>query len=106
MYGVPEYQEGITPQFPREDEHVPALFPTEQSPKPDLVISNTCTLYQNADDLELYSEPEKVPEGVDNGNYERIRSFIHTENSEVNFGPGVLFVTENTGYVSAVHKAK
>ena len=106
MYGVPEYQESITPQFSREGEHIPAPFSTEQSPKLDLVISNTCALYQNADDLEVYSEPGKVPAGVDNGNYERIRSFIHTENCEVNVGPGVFFVTENTGYVSAVHKAK
>ena len=106
MYGVPEYQENIATKFSRDDEHLPASIPTEQSAKPDLAVSNTCALYQNAEDLELYSEPGKVPAGVDNGNYERIRSFIHNENSEANATPGFLLVTENTGYVSVVRKPK
>ena len=110
MYGVPD-EEYITSKFSHKNNYVPSP-PAQQSPKPDLVTSNACALYQNADDL--YGEPKKTPEGVENANYERIKSFIVNQRNEVRESTGSyaepsvlfngMFVTENTGYVSAVHK--
>ncbi|XP_028403608.1 uncharacterized protein LOC114526263 isoform X2 [Dendronephthya gigantea] len=112
LYAASE-QENITSIASGKNDYV--LNPsTQQSTKPDLVISNSCPLYQNADDL--YSEPRKNHR-VEEGNYERIRSFIHDGNGEVKEStcsgsyaePSVIFnglhITENTGYVSAKYQS-
>jgi hypothetical protein len=112
LYGVPD-QDDITSRISRKNDYASNPLTQQSSTKPDVVISNNCALYQNAD--ELHSDTNlKVPEDVGNGHYERIRSFIENQNNEVKGSagsyaePSMLFngvsVTENTGYVSAVHK--
>ena len=111
LYGVPD-QEDLISKVSHKNNYVTTSPWTQPSPKPDLVISNTCALYQNTD--EFYSEPKKETEGVENGNYERIKSFTDNQNSEVKPSTGSyaepsvlfngMFVSENTGYVSAIHK--
>ena len=110
LYGVPD-QEDTTSKISHKNNYVtnPSTQPT---PKPDLVTSSTCALYQNTD--EFYSEPKKDTGGVGNGNYERIKSFVGNQNNEVKESTGSyaepsvlfegMFVSENTGYVSVAHK--
>ena len=110
LYGVPD-QEDITSKVSSKNNYITSPS-TQPSPKPDLVISNTCALYQNTDDF--YSEPKKETEGVENGNYERIKCFTDNQNNEVKQSTGSyaepsvlfngMFVSENTGYVSAIYK--
>lgn len=112
LYAVSE-QENIASIISQKSNYV-LNPPTQQSTKPDLVISNTCPLYQNADDL--YSEPGKNHKRVENSNYERIRSFIINGNGKVKEStgsyaePSVVFsgihISENTGYVSAMYQCK
>ena len=113
LYGVPE-NEDIGTKIPPKNDYV--LTPsTRQPPKPDIVISNACALYQNAD--ELRSEPKKVSGDIGSGShYERIRSFIHNDRNDIRESTGSyaepcvllngMFVSENTGYVSVEHKTK
>ena len=81
---------------------------TFNKPRDDLVIENASALYQNNVVDDTYSAPIDARDRAESGIYERIKSFIDTENetkensyAEPSVFLSELIVSENESYVSS-----
>ena len=101
LYAVPEHEDDMNESHNRNKY-------TLNKPRVDLVIENASAHYQNIVVDDAYSEPIDARDRAESGIYERIKSFIDTENetkdnsyAEPSVFLSELIVSKNESYISS-----